>query len=226
VAASDPSRAPSPDTLPATQNYVIACDPGFEHDCFAVSVAHCEMREDGPHVVLDGYVELRGEGGYTSPESAISYVAGLRKRLPGGFAVLGDQASAAVLVEAFARKGVMYVVEPWSPTSLMEKHGTARTLLVDKRLHLPRFGALQKQMSKLGVKITASAQETIASVDGHIGDAASACVAAIAEAHKRLPMSIEQLNGAFATVGARIDGVQANGSVFGDEKSGGNMAGS
>lgn len=216
VKASDPAREAAPETITPAHHYVIACDPGFLHDCFAVAVSHPEMRDDGPHVVLDGYVELRGANGYTSPEYAISYVCALRKQLPGGFAVLGDQASAAVLAEAFARKGVMYVVQPWSPLSLMEKHGTTRALLADSRLHLPKFGALQKQMAKLGVKLTASQQETIASADGHIGDAASACVLAIAEAHAHLPMTIDQVKSTFNTTMPRLDGVQAQGSVFGD----------
>lgn len=196
--------------------FVVACDPGFMHDAFAIAIAHAEIDAIAmkPVVVLDYYTELRGErGGYLSPEAAISFVSGLRKTWPGGFAVLGDQASAAVLVEAFARHGIMYVVEPWSPTTLMEKHGIVRTLSADSALRLPRYGALQKQLAKLGVKITASAQETITSADGHIGDAASACVAAIAEAFRMMPWVTERLAQQFSTMGKRLEGLNTTGSA-------------
>ena len=123
------------------------------------------------------------------------------------------------MTSEFAKKGVMYVVEPWSATSLLEKHSAVRDLLANGALRLPKWGPLQKQLAKLGVKITASGQETIASVDGHMGDAASAAVAAIYEAWKHAPMHEEAGNEPFRTFGKRVEGLIAPSSNGeGDEK--------
>lgn len=216
TSASDKDRDPEP-VRPSGYAYAMACDPGFLHDCFAYALAHAEIVDGRTRVVLDYYTELRAP---VTPDVAIDIASGMRKLWPGGFGIVGDQASGALLTSEFAKKGVMYVVDPWTAASLIEKHSAVRDLLSNGALKLPKWGALQKQLAKLGVKITGGGQETIASVDGHIGDAASACVAAIYEAWKHAPMQIEAENKPFQTFGRRLDGLNtssgANGE--GDEK--------
>ncbi len=203
LAASDKDRGPEP-AEPRGHAYAFACDPGFLHDCFALAIAHAEETATGVRVVLDYYKELRAP---ITPDAAIGFAVGMRSLWPGGFGIIGDQASGALLTSEFAKKGVMYVVDPWSAASLVEKHSAVRDLLANGALSLPKWGDLQKQMAKLGVKLTASGQETIASADGHIGDAASAAVAAIFEAWKHAPMLESAENRAFQTFGKRIEGL-------------------
>lgn len=205
VAATDKERAPEP-AQPGRYAYAFACDPGFLHDCFALAIAHAESRDGRTIVVLDYYKELRAP---ITPDAAIGFAVGMRHMWPGGFGIVGDQASGALLQSEFAKKGVMYVIDPWSAASLLEKHSAVRDLLANGALRLPKWGALHKQLAKLGVKLTPGGTETIASTDGHIGDAASAAVAAIFEAWKHAPMQEEAENEPFRTFGPRLDALIA-----------------
>jgi hypothetical protein len=207
--SSDETRGPET-SQPRGYAYAMACDPGFLHDCFAYALAHAEVVDGRTIVVLDHYKELRAP---VTPDSAIAEAAGTRFLWPGGFGIVGDQASGALLQSEFAKRNVMYVIDPWTATNLVEKHSVVRDLLASDALRLPKWGPMQKQLAKLGVKLTQSGQETIASVDGHIGDAASACVSAIYEAWKHAPMQIEAENSPFRTMGRRREGLIAGESV-------------
>ncbi|HXN34389.1 MAG TPA: hypothetical protein VN894_21150 [Polyangiaceae bacterium] len=208
IDASDKDRSPEPPNHGGFA-YAMACDPGFLHDCFALAIAHAEIVDGATRVVLDYYKELRAP---VTPDSAIDFAVGMRSLWPGGFGIVGDQASGALLTSEFSKKGVMYIVDPWSAASLVEKHSAVRDLIANRALRLPKWGALQKQLARLGVKLTASGGETIASVDGHMGDAASAAVAAIFEAWKHAPMTEAAENGAFRTFGRRVEGLHTSSS--------------
>jgi hypothetical protein len=215
TAACDKDRDPEA-SQPKGYAYAMACDPGFLHDCFALAIAHAERKDGRTIVVLDYYKELRAP---VTPDSAIGFAVGMRHMWPGGFGIVGDQASGALLQSEFAKKGVMYVIDPWSATSLIEKHSVVRDLLANGALRLPKWGPVHKQLAKLGVKLTAGGIETIASADGHIGDSASACVAAIFEAWRHAPMHEEAENEPFRTFGQRREGLIAGGaSGEGDER--------
>ena len=200
AAASDPSRAPVGVSFldgsallneakarigacPGPRVYYMGVDPAFRRDAFGIAVAHIEIVAGRACIVLDYVDELRGKAGAPlSPDAAVTIVTGLRHIWPGPTTVLGDQASADVLQAMFAAKGVVYVPEPWTSANLVEKHDRVRTLLRDKRLFLPKYGPLQRQMANLGLKHTPTGGDSIVSRDGHMGDACSAAVLAICEA--------------------------------------------
>jgi hypothetical protein len=190
--AVDPGRRPNEGapTDGGGWRYVVAIDPGFYSDAFAICVAHSEPSARGPIVVVDFIDEMRAGSSstYLSPDLAVQRVADLRRAYqPGGMMVHSDQSSAATLSAMFLAHGVALVVDPWSAASLVAKHSTVRTLMLDGRLRLPQHGALQHQIARVGSKLLPSGIETISAQGGHIGDSASACVAAVAAAHELAP---------------------------------------
>lgn len=232
--ASDPERAPIGVSFvdgahlktdagkpigatPGERAYFMAVDPAFRRDAFGVAIAHAEPFNGRMSIVLDYVDELRGKAGQPlSPETAIAICASLRTIWPGPRVIRGDQASADVLRALFAQKGIVYVDEAWTQQSILETHERVRTLLRDRRLFLPKFGALQRQMVQLGLKRSPTGADQLVARDGHVGDAASAAVAAIAEAWEWAGMGAGEQKPATNRGGITVDGLHTDrGGVFG-----------
>jgi hypothetical protein len=188
AACTDLGRLPMPISPGPHRGYVVAIDPAFSFDRFAVAIAHAEWTRAGPLVVVDyiGTVDPPARGVSLSPDRAVAAVSAIRRSWPGGAAVHSDQYAAASLQEGFLRRNVFLRIEPWTQGTKLERFTLARSLMVDARVRLPDCQATRKELSGFGLKFNPSGSESIVSRTAH-DDRVSALVHAIYLAHARAP---------------------------------------
>jgi hypothetical protein len=176
-----------PNYSPAT--YVVAIDPAFYADDFGICVAHSESSELGPVVVIDLLKSIKAPSKEAlSPSFAVDQVAAIRFAWRGSREVVTDQASAAPLSEMFSKRSLFLNVDPWTMSTKLERYTLARQLMVDGRLRLPDDAGIRRELSSVGLKLTAAGNETISTRGGH-DDRLSAMISAVYYAHRRAPVA-------------------------------------
>lgn len=188
-ACTDTARVPMPSApRDGVRNHIIAIDPAFSYDRFAVAVAHAEHTPHGPRVVIDyiGTIDPPSRGAPLSPDQAVAAVAKLHRTWPGGAAIHSDQYAAGSLQEAFLRRNLLLRIDPWTQQSKLEAFTLARSLMVDGQLRLPDCAATRRELMGFGIRTNPSGSEVITSRGAH-DDRVSALVHATALAHARAP---------------------------------------
>lgn len=189
AACTDVARAPTPLAPPAgVRGFVVAIDPAFSFDRFAVAIVHAAWSRTGPVIVVDyiGTIDPPTRGMSLSPDRAVALVAALRRAWPGGAEVHSDQFAAQPLAERFMSKNTFLRIEPWNQTNKLERFTLVRSLMVDGRIRLPDCMATRKELGSFGLKSNPSGTESIVSRSAH-DDRVSALVHAVSIAHARAP---------------------------------------
>jgi len=166
-----------PDVLPPKQfmRYVIATDPGFVHDAFALVIAHRE----GERVVVDA---VRGwQGTRKTPvqlETALDTIAELA-RTYNGADVVTDQSTAAAIHQGLTRRGVIAVTRAWTADRAANALARVRQHLATDRLELPPHEILINEL--IGLELRPSGRPQIGAAGRGHDDYAFALLAAVAE---------------------------------------------
>jgi hypothetical protein len=142
--------------------YVIALDPAWRQDEFAVAVLRCDRTSNYlPRVVVEEVHGWRAEkrGEVLSVENTCEKIADLCARYGTNLAY-SDQKDIDTLQAIFMRKGVTIVGVPWNNTNKNEKFRLFRSLCMDKRVELPNDPTLIKQLESICIRLTPSGAES------------------------------------------------------------------
>ncbi len=181
-AALDPSLVRAavraePDVIPPKPyvRYVIAIDPGFFRDAFALVVAHRE----GDRVVVDLVRGWHGTRAAPVPlETTLDAIAELAKAYNGA-QVITDQLAEMAIREGLTRRGVTVVARPWTADRAASALAGVRRHLATDRLELPPHEILINEL--IGLELRPSGRPQIGAAGRGHDDFASACLAAVAE---------------------------------------------
>lgn len=174
--------------------YIIAMDPAWRQDEFAVAVLRADRTENYlPRVVVEevfGWRAPRGE--VLSVENTCEKVAYLCAKW-GTHLVFTDQKDFDTLSAIFLRKGVVLCGVPWTNSSKNEKFRLFRSLCMDKRVELPNDTTLLAQLESICIKLTPSGAESF--MGRGADDRAFAVVLGAAEAVLLAPGSSQGMSG-------------------------------
>lgn len=173
-----PSRAPEP-----AHTYVVAFDPAFSRDLFAIAVAHAER--DGVVVVdrVHAITPPRNGSGLSPTECLVAtreIARGYRQSV-----LLSDQHHAASLADLAAREQLTLRPIPWTATNKSERFELVRVLMRDDRLRIPNDAPLRRELAGIGTRLLSSGVESIQGRTGYTDDRVAALVLAVSEAATR-----------------------------------------
>lgn len=155
--------------------YVIAIDPAFAKDLFAICVAHVEER----NIVVDLIEAIvpPGNGRGLSPTQCMRRVRSVADSYHARH-VLTDQHHAASLVEIAASERVYLEPIAWTASSKKERFNMVRDLMLDRRIALPNDHGLLRELASIGTKLRAGGGESIEARRGSTDDRVAALVLA------------------------------------------------
>jgi phage terminase large subunit-like protein len=166
-------------------NYVVAVDPAFKHNDFALAVLH--KTPDGP-VVVDRVA--RWAGTKKAPLcyewvceqiARISNEYGIRE-------VTGDQYCAAVIKQHFDKLGIRYHEYTFGANTRADLFGNLKHLLVQRKIELIDEPVLLQQLRALEERRTSSGNTDIRPSYSQKDDVAVAVALAAFELAKQLPL--------------------------------------
>lgn len=142
--------------------YVIALDPAWRQDEFAVAVLRADRTSNYlPRVVVEEVHGWRAEkrGEVLSVETTCQKIADLCERYGTNLAY-SDQKDIDTLSAIFMRKGITLIGVPWNNANKNEKFRLFRSLCMDNRVELPSDPTLIKQLESICIKLTPSGAES------------------------------------------------------------------
>jgi hypothetical protein len=177
-------------TLPPIDDtrYVVALDPAWKHDRFALAVVHRERRSAGALVSVVDRVETWAppRGGTLSTDATLARVAEIALAY-GTRQVVTDQAAAPALAEAAQRRGLYVREVPWiggvGTDSKASKFRRVHAAMADGLVRLPDDAPTLREFANVASRLLRSGGEQIEARVGH-DDRVSAVVLAITEAMK------------------------------------------
>jgi hypothetical protein len=141
--------------------YIIALDPAWRRDEFAVAVLRADVTEDFlPRVVVEEVYGWRPKPGEVlSVENTCERIAQLCERYSTHL-VYSDQKDVDTLQAMLLQKAVSLIGVPWTAQNKTGKFRLFRSLCMDRRVELPNDPALIKQLESICIKLTPSGTET------------------------------------------------------------------
>jgi hypothetical protein len=172
--------------LPRIENgtYVVAVDPAFKHNDFALAVLHATG--DGP-VVVD---RVERWAGTKNAPLGYEWVCGEIARISKEYAireVFGDQYCAAVIKQHFDKLGIHYNEHTFGAYTRADLFGNLRHLLVQRKIELLDQPVLLRQMRALEERRTPNGNIDIRPSYGQKDDVAVAVALGAFELAKRPP---------------------------------------
>jgi hypothetical protein len=157
------ARTGPTNTDPRTRpRYIIALDPAWRQDEFAVAVLRADRTNNYlPRVVVEEVHGWRAtkRGEVLSVEDTCQKIADLCDRY-GTNVAYSDQKDIDTLSAIFLRKGISLLGVPWNNANKNEKFRLFRSLCMDRRVELPNDTTLIKQLESICIKLTASGAES------------------------------------------------------------------
>lgn len=172
--------------------YVLALDPAFSHDNFALCIAHRERSQgEAPLTVVDFvHVWKPTKGAPLSATSVIRHVA-LIARDYGVHTIHTDQHHFASLAEDIRRHGLDPKLVSWvggtSETSKASKYAQVHAAMSSSLVRLPDNADLQREFSNVSAKLLRSGAAQFGARSGR-DDLVSAAALAITEAMRLFPV--------------------------------------
>ena len=172
--------------LPRVENasYVVAVDPAFKHNDFALAVLH--KKADGP-VIVDRVESWTGTKkaplGYESVCEEIARIVneyGIRE-------VWGDQYCAPVIKQYFGKLGIRYQEFTFGAQTRADLFGNLRHLLIQRKIELLDRPVLLRQLRALEERRMPNGNTDIRPSHGQKDDVAVAVALAAFELAKRRP---------------------------------------
>ncbi len=198
--------------------YIIALDPAWRRDEFAVAIARAEPNRDGlPVVTIEEVTGWRGKPGEPlSVETTSERISELCRRW-GTTRVYSDQKDVDTLSALLARWGIDLFGVPWTAQNKVGKFRAFRALCMDRRASLPNEPTTIKQLESICIKLTPSGGETF---EGRgADDRAFAVVLAATEAADRCP-PLHPIEAPGPGIGPSFDGMSLDFTSMGfDQRS-------
>jgi hypothetical protein len=204
-AATDKYRPGMATTPQFRAGYMVAIDPAFKGDMFAICVSHAEAGPEGlPKIVIDhcSVIAKDPATGMVEPSRAVAIVASYRQRFGGAQVVYSDQHQADTLKLLFVKHRIALQVEPWTAAMKTERYAAVQTLFRDGRIRIPDDKALRAELSSIGLRRLPSGNEVISYRGAH-DDRASAFVHAAWIALKYAPVLVGEYAQVPIAVGER-----------------------
>jgi hypothetical protein len=183
--------------------YVIAADPAFTGDRFAVLVGH---REPDGQVIVDRITSWHGsKAAPVAIDPTLDAIATMAGTYNGAL-VLIDQFSAEPIRQGLHRRGVWVEERPWSNESKVDAVAAVRRTLYAGRLSIPRHRDLIAELVTLEQRPTLSGRPRIAAPGRAHDDYATGLLALVAHLAAETPhplgVTIEPPGGAAVAYGA------------------------
>jgi hypothetical protein len=158
--------------------YIIAADPAFTGDRFAVLVGH---REPDGRVVIDRIAAWRGsKAAPVEIDATLDAIASMAVAYNGA-KVLIDQYAAEPIRQGLRRRGVRVDERPWSNESKVDAVAAVRRTLYAGRLSIPDHHGLIAELVTLEQRPTQAGRPRIAAPGRAHDDYAMALLALVAE---------------------------------------------
>lgn len=166
--------------------YIIALDPAWRRDEFAVAVLKPELRNRAPHVAVEEVLGWRAKPGTVlSVDNVVAKIADICTRW-GTKTVYSDQKDVDTLRALLDRHNITLIGVPWTASNKTAKFRLFRSLCMDRRVDLPNDPVLIKQLESICIRLTPSGTETY--VGKGSDDRAFAVVLGAAEAVSLVPV--------------------------------------
>jgi hypothetical protein len=192
--------------------YVIAADPAFTGDRFAVIVGH---REQSGRVIVDRVTAWAGsKAAPVSIDTTLDAIRDLAAEYNRARCLI-DQFAAEPIRQELARRGVRVEEKPWTNASKVDALAAVRRCLYAGRLELPRHRELIAELCGLEQRPLPSGAPRIAAPGGQHDDFAMAALALIADLGADSPPAAGGyvLPAGYARPSARLDPTGPTGPV-------------
>lgn len=167
-------------------SYVVAIDPAFKGDRFALAVVHRERSATGRLLTVVDLVKAwtPPRGGVLSTDAMLIEVEAIARQYGADFAYT-DQASAPALIEAAQRIGFWLIEVPWTggfgENSKSAKFRRVHAAMADALVRLPDDPPTLQEFSNVSSRLLRSGGEQIEARAGH-DDRVAAVVLAVVKA--------------------------------------------
>jgi hypothetical protein len=158
--------------------YVLACDPAFTGDRFAVVIGH---RDEDTSIVVDRIASWSGsKAAPVVIDVALDAIAAMAQ-VYNGSKVLIDQFSAQSMAQGLRSRGVRVEERPWTNESKVDAVAAVRRTLYSGRLSIPRHRELIAELVSLEQRPTAGGRPRIAAPGRAHDDFATALMALVSD---------------------------------------------
>jgi len=169
-----------PEDLPPRPDisYLVATDPAFTGDRFAVIVGH---REEDGLIVVDRVTSWTGSKAAPVIIDATLDAIATMATTYNGARVLIDQYAAEPIRQGLRRRGILVEEHPWTNESKVDAVAAVRRALYAARLSLPRHKGLISELGSLEQRPTPSGRPRIAAPGRAHDDYAMGLLALVAD---------------------------------------------
>jgi hypothetical protein len=159
-------------------DYVLACDPAFTGDRFAVVIGH---RDEDTQIIVDRIASWAGsKANPVQIDLTLDAIATMAQAY-GGSRVLIDQFSAQAIAQGLRMRGVRVEERPWTNESKVDAVAAVRRCLYAGRLSIPRHRELIAELVSLEQRPTAGGRPRIAAPGRAHDDFATALMALVSD---------------------------------------------
>jgi hypothetical protein len=159
-------------------DYVLACDPAFTGDRFAVVIGH---RDEDTRIIVDRIASWAGsKANPVQIDLTLDAIATMAQAYNGS-KVLTDQYSAQTIAQGLRTRGVRVEERPWDNAGKVDAVAAVRRTLYAGRLSIPRHRELIAELVSLEQRPTAGGRPRIAAPGRAHDDFATSLMALVSD---------------------------------------------